>query len=111
MAQVPSRAPHPIGHSGLANMGSFEHGTMCAYCAAEEAGYIPDGCVGPMCGSCMDLMFAGGHPEAFRLARRAHALRALCRLPGASSVPCPMAITVFMQDELAIKIARCLIWL
>ena len=35
-------------------MGTVEEGTMCAYCAVNEAGYIPDGCVGPTCPDCWD---------------------------------------------------------
>ena len=30
-------------------MGSLPRGTLCAYCGLREAGYIPDGCVGPVC--------------------------------------------------------------
>ena len=30
-------------------MGSLPRGTLCAYCGLREAGYIPDGCVGPLC--------------------------------------------------------------
>ena len=30
-------------------MGSMPQGTLCSYCAVREAGYIPDGAVGPMC--------------------------------------------------------------
>ena len=30
-------------------MGSLPDGTLCAYCRVHEAGYIPDGCAGPVC--------------------------------------------------------------
>ena len=30
-------------------MGSLPEGTLCAYCGINAAGYIPDGCVGPLC--------------------------------------------------------------
>ena len=30
-------------------MGSLPRGTLCAYCGVNEAGYIPDGYVGPVC--------------------------------------------------------------
>ena len=30
-------------------MGSLNPGTLCVYCGVREAGYIPDGCVGPLC--------------------------------------------------------------
>ena len=30
-------------------MGSLPDGTLCAYCGIREAGYIPDGCCGPVC--------------------------------------------------------------
>ena len=35
-------------------MGTIEDGTLCAYCGINEAYYIPDGCVGPVC------LFPGG---------------------------------------------------
>ena len=35
-------------------MGSMPLGTLCFYCAEHEAGYIPDGAWGPMCGLCQD---------------------------------------------------------
>ena len=30
-------------------MGSLPRGTLCVYCGVREAGYIPDGCAGPVC--------------------------------------------------------------
>tara|TARA_B100000780_G_C20877389_1_gene348993 strand:+ start:145 stop:639 length:495 start_codon:yes stop_codon:yes gene_type:complete len=33
-------------------MGSLPHGTLCVYCGIREAGYIPDGCPGPICLVC-----------------------------------------------------------
>ena len=30
-------------------MGSLPRGPLCAYCGVNEAGYIPDGYVGPVC--------------------------------------------------------------
>ena len=29
-------------------MGSLREGTLCAYCSTHAAGYIPDGCIGPL---------------------------------------------------------------
>ena len=40
-------------------MGSLPEGTMCFYCGVEEAGYIPDGCLGAVCGTGLDLASAG----------------------------------------------------
>ena len=34
-------------------MGSLPRGTLCAHCGVEEAGYVPDGSVGPTCDTCM----------------------------------------------------------
>ena len=33
----------------LRGMGTLPRGTLCAYCGVREAGYIPDGCAGPLC--------------------------------------------------------------
>ena len=33
----------------LRGMGTLPDGTLCAYCGVREAGYIPDGCAGPLC--------------------------------------------------------------
>ena len=46
-------------------MGSLPRGTLCAYCGLREAGYIPDGCAGPLCfapndESCFDLCESRG---------------------------------------------------
>ena len=30
-------------------MGSLPADTLCVYCEKNHAGYIPDGCIGPMC--------------------------------------------------------------
>ena len=30
-------------------MGSLPEGTLCVYCNRNPAGYIPDGCPGPLC--------------------------------------------------------------
>ena len=51
-------------------MGTVEEGTMCAYCAVNEAGYIPDGCVGPTCPDCWDRTLEGrvGRWRRFRFA-------------------------------------------
>ena len=44
-------------------MGSLPEGTLCAYCGINAAGYIPDGCVGPVCfegdNNCGDLLCDG----------------------------------------------------
>jgi hypothetical protein len=39
-------------------MGSLPRGTKCVYCGVHAAGYIPDGCIGPIClhvGGCYDI--------------------------------------------------------
>ena len=36
-------------------MGSVPESTLCYYCLEHEAGYIPDGACGTMCGACQDL--------------------------------------------------------
>ena len=46
-------------------MGSLPRGTLCAYCGVREAGYIPDGCAGPLCMTpdgvcCFDLCQSHG---------------------------------------------------
>ena len=46
-------------------MGTLEDGTLCAYCGINEAYYIPDGCVGPVCNfpdgvSCCDIQVRRG---------------------------------------------------
>ena len=45
-------------------MGSMPEGTLCVYCGVHEAGYIIDGCCGPMClgfpGSCWTLCETNG---------------------------------------------------
>ena len=92
-------------------MGSCEPGTLCAYCGAEEAGYIPDGCVGPMCGSCMDLMFAGGYPEQRRLQRRALSFRALCSGRISPDLRLSAVAVVLLDERIACMVARWLIWL
>ena len=59
-------------------MGSLPDGTLCSYCDIYEAGYIPDGCCGPLCGECMDIGITApnGYDKVFifRLERwiRAH---------------------------------------
>ena len=92
-------------------MGSCDPGTMCAYCDAEEAGYIPDGCVGPMCGSCMDWAAVGGRPEMLRLQRRARSLLTLCPGHLSSGVTPSFATVIFHDERLSLVIVRWLIWL
>ncbi len=56
-------------------MGSLPEGTLCAYCGVREAGYIPDGCCGPVCFDekvgCWDVAQSSGWEvvEAMRLKR------------------------------------------
>ena len=40
-------------------MGALPENSPCAYCYERGAGYIPDGCAGPLCGSCIDLFCEG----------------------------------------------------
>ena len=65
-------------------MGSLPDGTMCIYCGQEEAGYIPDGLLGPTCGTCSDLASAHETEEQalecldrLRMARFLRSLRAV----------------------------------
>ena len=51
----------------LTTMGSLPEGLMCAYCDEEEAGYIPDGCCGPICGTCLDLGIDHGFEVVYNL--------------------------------------------
>ena len=68
-------------------MGSLPEGTLCSYCGAREASYIPDGACGPVCCKpagtcCWDVAAALGwrHIEMQRLNRFACALiRCLAR--------------------------------
>ena len=92
-------------------MGSLDRGTTCAYCGARRAGYIPDGASGPMCGRCMDWMWAGGRPDLLRLSRRARRFLVLCPAPAHPAGHPPDAATVLLDEHLALIIARCLIWL
>ena len=46
-------------------MGSLSDGTLCDYCNVHEAGYIPDGCCGPLCGHCMDMGILHGYDRVF----------------------------------------------
>ena len=57
-------------------MGSLPEGTLCSYCGAREASYIPDGACGPVCFKpagtcCWDVAAALGwrHIEMQRLNR------------------------------------------
>ena len=65
-------------------MGTLPDDTRCAYCDAELAGYIPDGCVGPVGAACLDLYLSrGGWALAqVRLRRRAMIWRNVARGPG-----------------------------
>ena len=65
-------------------MGSLPDGTMCIYCGQEEAGYIPDGLLGPTCCTCSDLASAHETEEQalecldrLRIARFLRSLRAV----------------------------------
>ena len=48
-------------------MGSIGEGVLCYYCGRNPAGYIPDGCGGPVCfvndvaNSCGDLLINIGY--------------------------------------------------
>ena len=42
---------------------------MCTYCGQEEAGYIPDGMLGPTCGTCCDELREFGEEFADRRRR------------------------------------------
>ena len=60
-------------------MGSLPEGTMCTYCGQEEAGYIPDGMLGPTCGTCMDeaLEFGEEFIDRKRRTRFLYSLKAI----------------------------------
>ena len=44
-----SSREHVNGRQSVHAMGSLPWGIKCAYCGEYDAGYIPDGCVGPLC--------------------------------------------------------------
>ena len=84
-------------------MGSIDRGTMCAYCDQYEAGYIPDGCCGPVCGPCLDYWLAGGNLPIVRLRRwlRAH----IVPLTSFKHPPVSIAETVLCDTDLCLRIA------
>ena len=92
-------------------MGTLDDGTMCSYCCAEEAFYIPDGCCGPMCGSCMDLGIERGYDQVnnLRLMRwvRGKLWRISPRLPTRAHIG---AEAVLHDPQLALQIATFLVW-
>ena len=60
-------------------MGSSPDGTMCWYCNQQEAGYIPDGLMGPTCDTCTDdwQQFGPDFIDRRRQDRFLHSLRAV----------------------------------
>ena len=54
-------------HSGrlIPAMGHLPQGTMCSYCGAVEAYYIPDGFCGPLCDVCEDYGFEHGFSQVY----------------------------------------------
>ena len=46
-------------------MGHLQQGTMCSYCGAVEAYYIPDGFCGPLCDVCEDYGFEHGFSQVY----------------------------------------------
>ena len=85
-------------------MGSLPDGTMCAYCDQHEAGYIPDGCCGPVCGPCLDNMLGGGRLELIRYSRwlRSHIAWFTSFKHSESSI----AEVVFRDTDLCLRIAE-----
>ena len=84
-------------------MGSLPEGTLCAYCGAKPAGYIPDGAVGPMCmgfpAACFERMETDSVEAVCRLRLVRQARATTARL--ASTSP---ALTIF--DVVAAEIAE-----
>ena len=91
-------------------MGSLADGTLCSYCDEHEAGYIPDGCCGPLCGECMDIGIQHGydHVFIFRLERwiRARFWRLSPREP---KRPQTLAETVLHHPLVALHISQFMI--
>ena len=60
-------------------MGSSPEGTMCWYCNQQEAGYIPDGLMGPTCDACTGdwEQFGPDFLDRRRRDRFLHSLRAV----------------------------------
>ena len=91
-------------------MGSLPEGTLCAYCGAKPAGYIPDGAVGPMCMGSPEACFErmeNGSVEAvcrLRLVRQARATTARLAKPRATEMRTSHFETIF--DVAAAKIAE-----
>ena len=46
-------------------MGHLPQGTLCSYCGALEAYYIPDGCCGPLCDVCTDFGIEHGFDHVY----------------------------------------------
>ena len=92
-------------------MGTMPDGTMCSYCNAEEAYYIPDGACGPMCGSCMDLGIERGYDQVdnLRLSRWVRAI--LWRIsPREPTRAHTRAESVLHEPLVALQIAKYLVW-
>ena len=91
-------------------MGSLADGTMCSYCDEHAAGYIPDGCCGPLCGVCTDAALAGGFDQVciLRLQRwlRAHLWHMSPREPRR---PHTLAESVFHHPLVALHISQFMI--
>ena len=92
-------------------MGTLPDGTMCSYCDAHEAHYIPDGCCGPLCGPCMDIGIEHGfdHVYVFRLQRwiRAKFWPLSPRAPMRTQT---LAESVLHDPLVAIHISQYMIW-
>ena len=77
---------------------------MCAYCDQHEAGYIPDGCCGPVCGPCLDYWLGGGRLHLIRYSRWQRSRIALF-----TSFKHPVATVaevVFRDTDLCLRIAE-----
>ena len=88
-------------------MGTLADGTMCAYCAVEEAHYIPDGCCGPVCGSCLDLGIDKGFGVVYDL-RLQRWIRATIGWlsPQTPTRPLVIAESVLQDPSLALNISQ-----
>ena len=88
-------------------MGALPEGTMCAYCDENEAGYIPDGCCGPVCGMCLDLGLDHGF-EGVHTLRLQRWIRAIIGWlsPRATSRHLTLVESVLQDPDLALHISQ-----
>ena len=92
-------------------MGQMPDGTMCSYCDAEEASYIPDDACGPMCGSCMDLGIERGYDQVYNLRLQRWVRATMWRIsPREPTRAQTRAESVLHEPLVALQIAKYLVW-